>query len=261
MNKKNIIVNSVLGLGIIGTGVFGYNQYDEKKAVQSENEKLNSVIVLDKKQIGQLEVINLNHEKAIKGYKTQLNKFKINVEKKERKIKKLNKSLNESHEELSKLKLEVKRIEALRRAELSKAKIEKVSNTYVNKDVSVKKQVTTTSNANTQTSKNNTQTTSGGYNQTFQASFYTAHAASTGKSSGDSGYGVTASGTTVQTGRTIACPPSYPFGTKIELEGYGVRVCEDRGGAIQGNRIDIYVSTESEAYSLGRKSIRGRVLN
>lgn len=72
--------------------------------------------------------------------------------------------------------------------------------------------------------------------------------------------GVTASGTKATVGRTIAAPSSYSFGTKIELEGLGTYIVEDRGGAIQGNKIDVYFASHSEALAFGRKKIRMRVV-
>ena len=72
--------------------------------------------------------------------------------------------------------------------------------------------------------------------------------------------GITASGKKATVGRTIAAPSSYSFGTKIELEGLGTYIVEDRGGAIQGNRIDVYFASHSEALAFGRKKIRMRVV-
>lgn len=92
-------------------------------------------------------------------------------------------------------------------------------------------------------------------------SFYSADYASTGKHKGHSLYGITASGTKAEVGRTIACPKQYPFGTKMYIEGFGERVCEDRGGAIKGNKLDVFVATEKEAYALGRKYLKVRILN
>lgn len=72
--------------------------------------------------------------------------------------------------------------------------------------------------------------------------------------------GITASGTKATAGRTIAAPSSYSFGTKIELEGLGTYIVEDRGGAIQGNKIDVYFASHSGALAFGRKQIRMRVV-
>ena len=85
---------------------------------------------------------------------------------------------------------------------------------------------------------------------TINASAYTASADECDKSDG-----VTASGILAKAERTIACPPEFPFGAKLKIEGYGTFVCEDRGGAIKGNKIDIYVQTKAEAFEFGRRNL------
>lgn len=76
----------------------------------------------------------------------------------------------------------------------------------------------------------------------------------------DNDLGITASGIKVQANRTIACPPEFPFGAKIEIEGQGTFICEDRGGAIKGNHIDIYVQTKKEAFAFGRQNLMAKVV-
>lgn len=90
---------------------------------------------------------------------------------------------------------------------------------------------------------------------TINASAYTAAADECGKSDG-----ITASGMKVQAERTLACPAQYPFGAKIKIEGYGTYTCEDRGGAIKGNRFDIYMQTKSEAFGFGRRNLLAQVV-
>lgn len=65
--------------------------------------------------------------------------------------------------------------------------------------------------------------------------------------------GITASGTKVQAGRTIAASNKYPFGTQMKIFDH-IYTVEDRGGAITGNKIDIYVDSHSEALKLGRRT-------
>lgn len=91
---------------------------------------------------------------------------------------------------------------------------------------------------------------------TVNASAYTAAADECGKSDG-----ITASGLMVKENHTIACPPQFPLGTKIKIEGYGDFVCEDRGGAIKGNHIDIYMQTKAQAFAFGRKNLVAEVVN
>lgn len=97
--------------------------------------------------------------------------------------------------------------------------------------------------------------------KTFEVTAYTSGEESTGKTPGDESYGVTASGTTVTEGRTVACPSSIPFGTTVDIEGVGERVCEDRGGAITEGRIDVYMSDLGKALEFGRQSLEVRILN
>lgn len=72
--------------------------------------------------------------------------------------------------------------------------------------------------------------------------------------------GITASGTRATAGRTVAMSSSYPFGTKVEIKGMGTYVVEDRGGAIKGNKIDIYFDSHQEALNFGRKTVYLRVI-
>ena len=91
---------------------------------------------------------------------------------------------------------------------------------------------------------------------TINASAYTASADECGKSDG-----ITASGNKVKENYTLACPREYAFGTKIHIEGMGTYVCEDRGGAIKGNKFDIYMETKSEAFAFGRRNLVAYVIS
>ncbi len=62
--------------------------------------------------------------------------------------------------------------------------------------------------------------------------------------------GRTASGTKATAGRTVAAPSNFAFGTKLNIGGT-VYTVEDRGGAIKGNRIDIFVGSHAEALRWG----------
>jgi 3D (Asp-Asp-Asp) domain-containing protein len=76
-----------------------------------------------------------------------------------------------------------------------------------------------------------------------------------------------ADGTAVYAG-LIAAPPSYPFGTVVELPGLGVFKVHDRGGAIQEwdngkHRLDLWVGFGEDglarALQLGLKEIKGTI--
>ena len=63
--------------------------------------------------------------------------------------------------------------------------------------------------------------------------------------------GITSTGAMAKANYTIAVDPSViPYGTKVIIDGQ-TYVAEDCGGAIKGNRIDIYFDTHSEALDFG----------
>ena len=65
--------------------------------------------------------------------------------------------------------------------------------------------------------------------------------------------GNTASGTTPTAGRTIAVDPKViPLGSKVIIDGH-TYIAEDTGGAIKGNRIDMYFTSHQEALNWGIK--------
>lgn len=69
------------------------------------------------------------------------------------------------------------------------------------------------------------------------------------------GDGLTATGTQITVGRTIAVDPDViPYGTQVYIEGYGWRVADDCGGAVKSKHIDIAVETHSDALSMGVKN-------
>ena len=70
--------------------------------------------------------------------------------------------------------------------------------------------------------------------------------------------GITASGVKAE-GRLIAAPSDYPFGTVMEVPGYGRATVQDRGGAIKGNKIDLLFSTHQEALEWGRQHLTVKV--
>lgn len=55
---------------------------------------------------------------------------------------------------------------------------------------------------------------------------------------------------------TIAADPSIPFGTELLIEGLGFRTVGDRGSAIKGRRVDVFVDSCAEALKFGRRWLR-----
>lgn len=64
------------------------------------------------------------------------------------------------------------------------------------------------------------------------------------------GHGITSSGAKVQPGVTVAADTSIlPYGTVVYIEGVGLRVVQDTGSTVVGNKLDVAVSTHAEALS------------
>ncbi|WP_407681756.1 ubiquitin-like domain-containing protein [Pseudalkalibacillus salsuginis] len=93
--------------------------------------------------------------------------------------------------------------------------------------------------------------------------FYVSSTAYTANCSGCSG--ITATGYNLKANpnaKVIAVDPSViPLGSKVWVEGYGYATALDTGGAINGNKIDVFFSSKSAAYSWGRKTVRVKVVD
>lgn len=73
--------------------------------------------------------------------------------------------------------------------------------------------------------------------------------------------GITATGTKATEGRTIAVDPNkIPYGTKVVIDGQ-TYIAEDCGGAIKGNRIDLYFDSHQDALNFGRQTKEVTILN
>lgn len=83
---------------------------------------------------------------------------------------------------------------------------------------------------------------------------YSAGVEHTGKTPDHPQYGITSSGERALEGRTIAVDPNViPMGTWVYIEDIGLRRAEDTGGAVKGNKIDLYFEDDSSAQSFGTK--------
>jgi 3D (Asp-Asp-Asp) domain-containing protein len=91
------------------------------------------------------------------------------------------------------------------------------------------------------------------------ATGYTAGIESTGKNQNDPEYGITYSGVKVKRDlySTIAADLNvFPIGTILFIPGYGYGVVADKGGAIEGNRLDLYYETVKDVYQQwGKKNL------
>ena len=56
---------------------------------------------------------------------------------------------------------------------------------------------------------------------------------------------------------TIAVDPNViPLGSKVYIPGYGYAIASDTGGAIKGNKIDLYMNSENACLNFGRQTVK-----
>ena len=87
---------------------------------------------------------------------------------------------------------------------------------------------------------------------TMEASAYTIHCGS--------GTGLTSIGLVPVRGIVAVDPHVIPYYTKMYVPGYGVAMAGDTGGAIVGNRIDLFMDSYEEAINWGRRDVQVYIL-
>ncbi|WP_064093404.1 3D domain-containing protein [Rossellomorea aquimaris] len=91
---------------------------------------------------------------------------------------------------------------------------------------------------------------------TVEATAYTANCAGCS--------GTTATGVNLlenPDAKVIAVDPNViPLGSKVYVEGYGYATAEDTGGAIQGNKIDVFIPSQDQAKDWGRKTVNVKII-
>lgn len=95
--------------------------------------------------------------------------------------------------------------------------------------------------------------------RTVVATGYTAGYESTGKTPDNPSYGITYSGVKVKRDlySTIAADLNvFPIGTILFIPGYGYGVVADKGGAIKGNKVDLFYESVEDVYNQwGKKTV------
>ncbi len=113
-----------------------------------------------------------------------------------------------------------------------------------------KKDTTQVTGSGSTTARTAEESEYGEYLGTFVITAYCPCAKCCGKSNGR-----TASGKIATAGHTVAASTQFAFGTQLVIGGK-VYTVEDRGGAISGNRIDIFFSSHQAALKFGRKTMK-----
>lgn len=77
--------------------------------------------------------------------------------------------------------------------------------------------------------------------------------------------GITATGVNIKDNpdkKVISVDPSViPLGTEVYVEGYGYAVAADTGGAIKGNKIDVFIPDQQDAINWGKQQVEVKILN
>lgn len=130
------------------------------------------------------------------------------------------------------------------------AKIKREDNIYYIKNtlLAKDKQQIIVASRNAEVRSNNNNNNELKYLGNFKLTAYCGCTKCCGKSNG-----ITASGAKATAGITIAAPSNFAFGTKLSINGH-IYTVQDRGGAIKGNKIDIYFNSHSEAIAFGTKN-------
>lgn len=101
----------------------------------------------------------------------------------------------------------------------------------------------------------------------LEATAYDLSYASTGKRPGDRYYGITATGTRARPGTVAVDPRVIPLGTKLYIESldgtmdYGFAIAEDVGGAIKGEKIDLFFNSATDVRNFGRRNVKIYILD
>ncbi|HHY70378.1 MAG TPA: hypothetical protein GX519_01695, partial [Thermoanaerobacterales bacterium] len=70
----------------------------------------------------------------------------------------------------------------------------------------------------------------------------------------------TATGTVARVGVVAVDPKVIALGAKVYVEGYGFARAEDTGGAIKGDKIDLFLNTAEETRRFGRRWVTVYIL-
>ena len=247
----------------------------DEKVSPKENENITdeNIIVISNKSKQEIQVAKVSEsgiettlDTLLKAYEKKKKKIEVKQEKiPYETIKKdvsdgaestKNKVLQEGQEGIKEITYKIK---YQNNTEIKRTKIsEKVIKKPVDKIVQVRSKVTSRSSdsvrgeslPDTKVSSNSTE----GKTKIYKITAYCSCAKCCGKTNG-----ITASGRKAKAGRTIAAPRGFKFGTKLSINGK-TYIVEDRGGAIKGNRIDLYVNSHSEALRWGVRYLPVKVL-
>ncbi|GKV57718.1 cell wall-binding protein YocH [Sporosarcina sp. NCCP-2222] len=125
------------------------------------------------------------------------------------------------------------------------------------------KETTTSATNNTNSMDSKPEVTAPSTNNTASKEIIVEASAYTASCEGCSG--ITATGINLKTNpnaKVISVDPTIiPLGSKVYVEGYGEAIAGDTGGAIKGNRIDVFIPSQQDAINFGVKQLKVTILN
>ncbi|QDQ00376.1 LysM peptidoglycan-binding domain-containing protein [Lysinibacillus fusiformis] len=123
--------------------------------------------------------------------------------------------------------------------------------------VSTYKKPAATAAATSATKPTSAPANASGQTYTMRATAYTAYC--------EGCSGITANGTDIRSNpglKVIAVDPRViPLGTKVWVEGYGEAIAADTGGAIKGNKIDVFIPSDGQARNWGVRTVTVKILD
>ncbi|WP_342423163.1 3D domain-containing protein [Paenibacillus sp. FSL E2-0178] len=97
--------------------------------------------------------------------------------------------------------------------------------------------------------------------EVYNISAYSNGYESTQKQKGDPLYGIQANGERTVQGKSIACPKSMEFGTKVKINELNhTYECSDRGSAITKGKLDIFFEDVNDALEFGRQYLHVQII-
>lgn len=124
-------------------------------------------------------------------------------------------------------------------------------------------EVAAPSTSNTASKENAPEATAPSTNNTASKELIVEASAYTASCEGCSG--ITATGINLKTNpnaKVISVDPTViPLGSKVYVEGYGEAIAGDTGGAIKGNRIDVFFPSQQDAINFGVKQLKVTILD
>lgn len=230
--NKTILSKESVGRGVLAVSLsmtlhFGMVSYDS-------NEKLDKSI----KQLGEAQVAL---EQKESDYKELEQKF-LSVESESQKLEKRQEELMSQFDKLKKEKETLsKNYEALKKIKADARK----------------KALMQSSSSPASVKVSSASKSTGGYQNWKRMNVESTGYSLISDELGSDGSPSTATGTYPTAGRTIAVDPRViPYGTKVYIPAFNnTFIAEDTGGAIKGNKIDIYFNHGNEARQWGRRTI------